>query len=176
MGKVMSMLARKANRFNVENRAHRVLERDKPVPAPKYESNIQDMQRALELDPQLVEKLNKKDQALDDRLKNVYVTSEDRFIDYASQRADPSKPLPLSRKTPQDFEYGYREPTRVAAGCCTLRQAMQFITDHQSDSSLWTKQRIAADYKLKEDVVELLMCTYQTGDKKNVYSHKLVGN
>ncbi|XP_036324805.1 protein NDUFAF4 homolog isoform X2 [Rhagoletis pomonella] len=176
MGKVMSMLARKANRFNVENRAHRVLERDKPVPAPKYESNLHDMQRALELDPQLVEKLNKKDQALDERLKNVYVTSEDRFIDYASQRADPSKPLPLSRKTPQDFEYGYREPTRVAAGRCTLRQAMQFITDHQSDSSLWTKQRIAADYKLKEDVVELLMCTYQTGDKKNVYSHKLVGN
>lgn len=48
MGKVMSMVASKLNRFNVENRAHRILERAKPVPAPKYESNIQDMQRALE--------------------------------------------------------------------------------------------------------------------------------
>ncbi|CAD6995026.1 unnamed protein product [Ceratitis capitata] len=97
--------------------------------------------------------MNKKDQALDDRLKDVYVTSEDRFIDYAAQRTDPDKPLPLSRKTVQDFEYGYREPTRVVPGRCTLRQAMQFITDHQSDPDLWTKQRIATDYKLKENVV-----------------------
>ncbi|XP_014086802.1 protein NDUFAF4 homolog [Bactrocera oleae] len=157
MGKVMSMVANKMNRFNVENRAHRILERDKPVPAPKFESNIQDMQRALELDPQLVDKLNKKNVALDDRLKNVYVTSEDKFIDYAAQRTDPNKPLPLSRKTPQDFEYGYREPTRVVAGRCTLRQAMQFITDHQSDPELWTKQRIASDYKLKEEVVDNIL-------------------
>lgn len=48
MGKVMSVVARKANRFNVENRAHRVLEREKPVPAPKYESNLRDMERTLE--------------------------------------------------------------------------------------------------------------------------------
>lgn len=47
MGKVMSMVARKANRFNVENRAHRVLEREKPTPAPKYESNLRDMERTL---------------------------------------------------------------------------------------------------------------------------------
>ncbi|XP_004523185.1 protein NDUFAF4 homolog [Ceratitis capitata] len=162
MGKVMSMVARKVNRFNVENRAHRVLERDKPVPAPKFESNIQDMQRALELDPNLIEKLNKKDQALDDRLKDVYVTSEDRFIDYAAQRTDPDKPLPLSRKTVQDFEYGYREPTRVVPGRCTLRQAMQFITDHQSDPDLWTKQRIATDYKLKENVVENILYYFKS--------------
>lgn len=48
MGKVMSVVARKANRFNVENRAHRVLEREKPVPAPKYESNLRDMERTLQ--------------------------------------------------------------------------------------------------------------------------------
>lgn len=48
MGKAMSMVARKANRFNVENRAHRVLEREKPTPAPKYESNLRDMERTLE--------------------------------------------------------------------------------------------------------------------------------
>lgn len=48
MGKVMSVAARKANRFNVENRAHRVLEREKPIPAPKYESNLRDMERTLQ--------------------------------------------------------------------------------------------------------------------------------
>lgn len=48
MGKVMSVVSRKINRFNVENRAHRVLERDKPVPAPKYDSNLRDMERTVE--------------------------------------------------------------------------------------------------------------------------------
>lgn len=31
------------------------------------------------VDPDFMNKLNKKDSALDERLKNVYVTSEDRF-------------------------------------------------------------------------------------------------
>lgn len=44
----MSVVSRKINRFNVENRAHRVLERDKPVPAPKYDSNLRDMERTVE--------------------------------------------------------------------------------------------------------------------------------
>lgn len=48
MGKVMSVVSRKINRFNVENRAHRILEREKPVPAPKYEGNLRDMERTME--------------------------------------------------------------------------------------------------------------------------------
>lgn len=48
MGQVLSFASRKANRFNVENRAHRVLEKEKPTPAPKYESNIRDFERVAE--------------------------------------------------------------------------------------------------------------------------------
>lgn len=48
MGQVASMVARRANRFNAENRAHRVLEREKPTPAPKFDSNLRDMERTLE--------------------------------------------------------------------------------------------------------------------------------
>lgn len=33
--------------FNVESRAEKVISRDKPVPAPKYKSNIEDMERVL---------------------------------------------------------------------------------------------------------------------------------
>lgn len=44
--KLYGVLSRKINRFNVENRAQKVLERDKPVPAPKYESNLQDLEYA----------------------------------------------------------------------------------------------------------------------------------
>lgn len=48
MGKVYSVVARKLNRFNVENRAHKILDRDKPVAAPKYESTHKDIERSME--------------------------------------------------------------------------------------------------------------------------------
>lgn len=47
MGKVLSIAVGKAKRFNVENRAHRVISQDKPVAAPKYEANVKDLERML---------------------------------------------------------------------------------------------------------------------------------
>lgn len=44
MGKVLSVIQRKVNRFNVENRAHRVISKDKPTPAPKYPSTIKELE------------------------------------------------------------------------------------------------------------------------------------
>ncbi|XP_037729854.1 protein NDUFAF4 homolog [Drosophila subpulchrella] len=170
MGQVVSMVARRLNRFNVENRAHRILEREKPTPAPKFDSNLRDMERTLELDPKFVDKLNLKDSSLDGRLKNVYVTSQDRFIKRVQERqaaeaaADKAeqRPLPLERKTPDDFEYGYLEPTRISAGHCTLRQALKFINDHQLDPENWPANKIANEYKLKEPLVENILHYFKT--------------
>lgn len=47
MGKVLSVIAAKAQRFNVENRADRVISQSKPVAAPKFESNIKDLERVI---------------------------------------------------------------------------------------------------------------------------------
>lgn len=47
MGKVLSVAAGKVQRFNVENRAQKVISRDKPTPAPKFEANIKDLERIL---------------------------------------------------------------------------------------------------------------------------------
>ncbi|XP_016961601.1 protein NDUFAF4 homolog [Drosophila biarmipes] len=170
MGQVVSMVARRVNRFNVENRAHRILEREKPTPAPKFDSNLRDMERTLELDPKFVDKLNMKDSSLDGRLKNVYVTSQDRFIKRVQERqaaeaaADKAeqRPLPLERKTPDDFEYGYLEPTRISPGHCTLRQALKFINDHQLDPESWPANKIANEYKLKEPLVENILHYFKT--------------
>ncbi|XP_016996878.1 protein NDUFAF4 homolog [Drosophila takahashii] len=170
MGQVVSMVARRANRFNAENRAHRILEREKPTPAPKFDSNLRDMERTLELDPKFVDKLNMKDSSLDGRLKNVYVTSQDRFIKRVQERqaaeaaADKAeqRPLPLERKTPDDQEYGYLEPTRISPGHCTLRQALKFINDHQLDPESWPAKKIANDYKLKEPLVENILHYFKT--------------
>lgn len=48
MGKVMSSVARRTQqRFNIENRAQRVIEQDKPTPAPKFEANLKDLEKVL---------------------------------------------------------------------------------------------------------------------------------
>ncbi|XP_017057462.1 protein NDUFAF4 homolog [Drosophila ficusphila] len=170
MGQVVTMVARRVNRFNVENRAHRFLEREKPSPAPKFDSNLRDMERTLELDPKFVDKLNVKDSSLDGRLKDVYVTSQDRFIKRVQERraaeaaADKSeqRPLPLERKTPDDFEFGYMEPPRITPGHCTLRQALKFINDHQLDPEAWPAKKIANEYKMKEPLVENILHYFKT--------------
>ncbi|XP_001357993.3 protein NDUFAF4 homolog [Drosophila pseudoobscura] len=170
MGQVASMIARRANRFNAENRAHRIIEREKPTPAPKFDSNLRDMERTLELDPKFVDKLNLKDSTLDTRLKDVYVTSQDRFIARVQERqaaesaADTAeqRPLPLERQTPDDYEYGYKEPNRVLTGHCSLRQALKFINDHQIEPELWPAKKIADEYKLKETNVENILHYFKT--------------
>jgi NADH dehydrogenase [ubiquinone] 1 alpha subcomplex assembly factor 4 len=47
MGKAMSLVARQANKFNVENRAHKVISQSKPKAAPKFSQNLQDLERVL---------------------------------------------------------------------------------------------------------------------------------
>lgn len=66
---------------------------------------------------------------------------------------DSAKALPLDRRVVEDFEYGFKEPIKVSRGRSTLRQAIKFISDHQSEPETWTVQRIASEYKLKEDIV-----------------------
>uniref|UniRef100_A0A1A9WW74 Protein NDUFAF4 homolog n=1 Tax=Glossina brevipalpis TaxID=37001 RepID=A0A1A9WW74_9MUSC len=162
MGQVASFMVRKMNRFNVENRAQRVLEKDKPTPAPKYESNLRDMERTMKLDPTFLEKLNTKDIELDQRLKNVYVTSKDSY-DVSQLKAEKDrKDLPTDRSTPEDFEYGYQEPKRITVGRCTLRQALEFLTYHQDDPETWTAQKIADDYKMKAKLVEQILYHFKT--------------
>lgn len=47
MGKVMSTAVRAQQRFNIENRAQRVIAQDKPKPAPKFEANVKELERVL---------------------------------------------------------------------------------------------------------------------------------
>uniref|UniRef100_A0A1Q3FAD1 Protein NDUFAF4 homolog n=1 Tax=Culex tarsalis TaxID=7177 RepID=A0A1Q3FAD1_CULTA len=150
MGVVLSRVSRQVNKFNVENRAQKVISQPKPKPAPKFESNLKDLERVLQEHPELVSKQNKKDEFLDDNLKQVYVTST---------RTEPTrqKPLeyalPLDRSAVDDFEYGHLEPQKVSKGRCTLRQAMEFISNHQTDPSQWTSGVISKRYDLKESLV-----------------------
>lgn len=160
MGALVTRALRPIRSFNIENRAHREISKEKPTAAPKYPQNIEDMKRAMEADPELDDKLDKKDSGLDKRLKDVYVISHGKPEDDITKNKiveNPNRPLPEDRTMVEDFEYGFKEPSRVTYGRTTLRHAINFITAHQSNPEEFTVAKIAEEYKLKEDdVVDVL--------------------
>ncbi|XP_048001003.1 protein NDUFAF4 homolog [Leguminivora glycinivorella] len=158
MGALAAKALRPIKSFNIENRAHRVISKEKPTPAPRYAANLEDLKRALESDPNLDEKLDKKDLGLDTRLKNVYVTSHGKpEDDITREKQNPDRPLPQDRGIVQDFDYGFKEPERVKYGHTTLRNAVEFISAHQIDPKEVTVGKIALQYKLKEEDVENIL-------------------
>ncbi|KAM3961366.1 NADH dehydrogenase [ubiquinone] 1 alpha subcomplex assembly factor 4 [Aphomia sociella] len=165
MGALVTKALRPLKSFNIENRAHRVISKEKPVPAPKYPANLEDLKRAVNSDPDLDDKLDKKDTGLDDRLRDVYVTSLGRpedDITREKQIENPNRPLPQDRKMPGVFEYGFKEPERLKYGHTTLRDALNFISAYQTNPNEVTAAKIAFEYKMKEEDVEKILKYFKT--------------
>lgn len=59
----------------------------------------------------------------------------------------------MDRSAIEDFELGYKEPSRVPYGKVTLRNAIKFILNHQHKPEEFTAEKIAEDYKLPEESV-----------------------
>lgn len=47
MGKVLTTLARPIKNFNLESRAHKVISKEKPTPAPKYKIDAEQYEQIL---------------------------------------------------------------------------------------------------------------------------------
>ncbi|XP_026332812.1 protein NDUFAF4 homolog [Hyposmocoma kahamanoa] len=165
MGALVTKALRPFKSFNIENRAHRVISKEKPTPAPRYQQAIDDMRRAMDKDPKLNEKLNTKDAELDKMLKDVYVTSEgkpEEDITREIQQKNPNRPLPMYRMQPEDYEYGFKEPDQISYGRVTLRKALEFLAAHQSNPNEVTPEKIAQEYKLKLDDVNNVIKYFKT--------------
>uniref|UniRef100_A0A2M3ZD05 NADH dehydrogenase [ubiquinone] 1 alpha subcomplex assembly factor 4 n=1 Tax=Anopheles braziliensis TaxID=58242 RepID=A0A2M3ZD05_9DIPT len=163
MGKVLSTVGRQVQRFNVEGRAQKVISQAKPKPAPKFESNLRDLERVLKEHPEIVEEQSRKNVTLDEHLRQVYVTSKDTLpepLPNANQAAD--KPLPINRASVEEYEFGHLEPRTITKGRCTLRQAVQFIGNHQTDPEQWTAAKIAEYYRMKESLVVDILAHFKS--------------
>ncbi|GFG30075.1 hypothetical protein Cfor_06140 [Coptotermes formosanus] len=160
MGKVWSVIQRKANRFNVESRAHKVISQDKPTPAPKYRSTIQELETIKSDYPHILEEQSRRDSKLDDRLKQVFVRSYDPIVEEPTSSSSHS--LPQDRRSFEETEFGYTEPVMIPQGRVTLKQAIKFITDHQTNPNTWTPEAIAKEYSITQDKIEKILLYYQT--------------
>lgn len=165
MGALVTKALRPIKSFNIENRAHRVISKEKPQVAPSYPSTIEELKRVHEVDPRIDEKLDKKDPGLDERLKDVYVTSYGRpEDDVTKEKRDQSinRPLPQNRGLVPDFDFGLKEPDKVPYGKTTLRHAIDFISSHQVNPKEVTAAKIAHEYNMKVDDAECILKYFQT--------------
>uniref|UniRef100_A0A7R9IF11 NADH dehydrogenase [ubiquinone] 1 alpha subcomplex assembly factor 4 n=1 Tax=Timema tahoe TaxID=61484 RepID=A0A7R9IF11_9NEOP len=115
MGIIFSVIRRKANRFNVENRAQLIISKDKPTPAPQYPSTVKQLE--------MISKV---------------------------------------RGNMEEQEFGFHEPKTVPRGRCSLRQALQFINDHETDPVKWSCGNIANEYHINQDMLEKILMFYRT--------------
>ncbi|CAK1543452.1 unnamed protein product [Leptosia nina] len=161
----LSRALRPLKSFNIENRAHRVISKEKPKVAPKYPSTFEDLQRVQEAVPDIDDKLDKKNQDLDQRLKDVYVTSTgipEDDITRKKKDENPDRPLPNDRKPLEDFDFGLKEPEKITYGRTTLRKSLEYISSHQMNPDEATPAKIAFEYKLKEKDVENILKYFKT--------------
>ncbi|CAH2097736.1 unnamed protein product [Euphydryas editha] len=165
MGALVSRALRPLKSFNIENRAHRVISKEKPEVAPRYPSTMEELKRVQEIDPEIDSKLDRKDVELDQRLKDVYVTSYGRPEDDVTKEKReqrPDRPLPQYRGAVPDFDFGLMEPEKVPYGKTTLRHAIDFISAHQVNPEEVTAAKIAYEYKMKEEDIENILKYFKT--------------
>ncbi|XP_029168206.1 protein NDUFAF4 homolog isoform X2 [Nylanderia fulva] len=151
MGKVYSLLTRPIRTFNIANRAERIISREKPVPAPQYAYAEKQKKFADKVNPNFLKEHYQKNMQLDQRLKDVFVTSTDpeKVIEPTKE----SRSLPQNRHAPDEFIFDFYEPTMIPVGKCSMKQAMQFIWDHQHDPVTYNSEHIAAGYKIDKKIM-----------------------
>lgn len=157
MGLVFSYTRRALNRFNVENRAMKEISKEKPTPAPRHPSMSLAIEKIAKENPDVLNQELTKNTALDNRLKQVYVTSKDT----QPEIAESTRPLPQSRQVVESPEFGFEEPTMIPRGRFSLRQALQFITLHQENPKNNTPASLAKEYNLDPVIMEKILTYYK---------------
>ncbi len=73
-----------------------------------------------------------------------------------------ARPLPENRNIVEDPEYGYLEPVSIPQGKCSVRQALEFISNNQMNSKKFSPEVIAESYKLDKRQVQSVIKYFHT--------------
>jgi len=158
MGKILSSLSRPLRNYNIENRAIKQISKPKPTPAPRHPSTVKHLE-ATRAAPSSKEFVKIPPEHLE-RLKKVYVTSEDPVV-HASDSESEKKKRPKSKEYLEEPEYGYMEPEVIPKGKLSMRQAVELITRHQSEPERWNADLIAKEYRLDLGITQKVLFYYR---------------
>ncbi|XP_072307821.1 NADH dehydrogenase [ubiquinone] 1 alpha subcomplex assembly factor 4 [Eucyclogobius newberryi] len=140
-------VARMFRNFNLENRVHREISRDKPRTAPRYP----EPPAAADPGPPEGEVgINEKNAPLLDHLRALYVESTDPAEppQSSSQEAAEAERRPLQYSIPL-HQLGMMELTDVPKGKLTLAEALKVLGSHQQQPHTWPAEKIAQQYSLE---------------------------
>ncbi|TKS75785.1 NADH dehydrogenase [ubiquinone] 1 alpha subcomplex assembly factor 4 [Collichthys lucidus] len=138
--------------FNLENRVHRELSKEKPLAAPRHAVKspaLGGSSEAMEADS-----VNKKNDPLLSLLRSVYVESTDPAAPPAA--AEASKEVTVGKEVERRAlkfslpvgPYGLVELTDVPKGKLTITEALKALGGHQREPQTWTPEKIAQEYSL----------------------------
>ena len=162
-------VTRPLQRYNAETRAEKVISQEKPSVAPKYRSDEELLSQMRQTHPEVLAAAHKRNPELLDRLKQVYVTSEDvgNFDpDSLKQIEDPKKPHPKKENQvkhvllrEQDYLKSIFDDENIKPkpGTVTLAQAQEIINKHAFDCQKNNLEVLAEEYDVKPRQIEDLV-------------------
>ncbi|XP_041462439.1 NADH dehydrogenase [ubiquinone] 1 alpha subcomplex assembly factor 4-like isoform X2 [Lytechinus variegatus] len=156
-------LRRIATNFNVESRAHRLLDQQKPRPAPKHPKTADKIAQYQRENPQILDQQKRKDENLLGMLKDVKVMSQEvagkrlmNEADAAESKKKP-RPLPQNRKSNPGSPSVFLEPDEIPEGRLSVEQALELLARHKRNKKEYPAERLAQDFKMDlEDTKNIL--------------------
>ncbi|XP_078398414.1 NADH dehydrogenase [ubiquinone] 1 alpha subcomplex assembly factor 4 [Cetorhinus maximus] len=148
-------LTRAMRNFNLENRAHRAISKEKARIAPRHPNSEALIEQQLSDHPEVHEAHNKNEELLS-LLKDVYVDSKD-IPAKKHVSAETSKQLQEHRLLKSTLNYELFNITKVPIGKLSIPEALTILNNHKLQPKIWTTDKIAEDYSLElKDVKGLL--------------------
>ncbi|XP_063773086.1 NADH dehydrogenase [ubiquinone] 1 alpha subcomplex assembly factor 4 [Pseudophryne corroboree] len=143
-----SKLVRAVRNFNVENRAQRILEREKPSPAPMYPAANKTLQAVISQHPDIQDKIHNKDEKLLSLLKEVYVDSTDPSSEVKDElQASEQGEFRLPNQILKNMASGI-DVDKIQKGNISFIEALTVLHNYKLSPKTWTKERIAKEYSL----------------------------
>ncbi|XP_075940718.1 NADH dehydrogenase [ubiquinone] 1 alpha subcomplex assembly factor 4 [Anarhichas minor] len=149
MSNMGARVARMFRNFNLENRVHREISKEKPRAAPRYEANLPPSAGSSEA-VETADSISQKNDPLLTLLKSVYVESKDPAAAENSKdvtAGDEAERRPLRFSLPGE-PYGLVELKDVPKGKLTIVEALKALGSHQRQPETWTPGKIAQEYSL----------------------------
>ncbi|XP_053314432.1 NADH dehydrogenase [ubiquinone] 1 alpha subcomplex assembly factor 4 [Spea bombifrons] len=137
--------------FNVENRAHRLIGKDKPTAAPLHPSAKKAQEAVLAKYPDVKDHVHKKDNLLLSRLKEVYVDSSDPSNEVKDAIFNPAEHVEYrSPKLSVKSELSALiNVENIPKGKISIPEALMALNNHKRSPEIWTAEKIASEYNLE---------------------------
>ncbi len=157
---------RTVQRFNIESRTDKLLAREKPITAPQFKSDRELLAEIRKTRPDIVDAATKKDADLLNKLKTVYVSSEDpaAFDPEINSKLKENPERPLPSRGVRGFERpGFSATARTMGPGKPGRLSIDDILDLLAKGAEHGKsvEALAKEYNLPANVVGSLGDHYE---------------